>query len=179
MKRNGFTLMEVLAVLLVLAVIASLAVPGVRSVRYEIKNGQAKTAAKKMIEGIRQYRRISRGGGVQSFGAGGFTFSQNILTEDCTAPISTGIPGQSAGSTITVNQLFVCGFLSPKDFRGLPYTFYYGAIPADPAIPAEKVQGTVALKVLGTENSGPSYSDNTKYAIYVDDRLEPLEYEAE
>lgn len=178
MKRNGFTLMEVLAVLLVLAVIASLAVPGVRSVRYEIKNGQTKTAAKKMIEGIRQYRRISRGGGVQSFGAGGFTFSQLDLTEACTAPISTGIPGQASG-TITVNQLFVCGFLSPKDFRGLPYTFYYGSIPADPAIPAEKVQGTVVLKVLGTENSGPSYSNTQNYAIYVDDRLEPLEYEAE
>ena len=34
--------MEILAVLLVIAVVVSMAVPVVRSVRYEVKNGQAK-----------------------------------------------------------------------------------------------------------------------------------------
>ena len=57
--------MEILAVLLVIAVVVSMAVPVFRSVRYEVKNGQAKTAAKKLADAMRSYYQVSRGLGVQ------------------------------------------------------------------------------------------------------------------
>ena len=183
MHKRGFTLMEMLAVLLLLAVVASLAAPGIRSARFEIKNGQAQTAAKKLVEGIKNYRQASRGGTVTAFSKTGDQLA--VVTDNeggttCTAPFTTGIPGSN--TAVDIQQLFVCGFLSPKDFKGLPYTFYYGSLPEAPAIPAEKISGSVILELLATANAGPSYYNGegpAKYAIYVDNRLEPLEYEAE
>ena len=182
MVKRGFTLMEMLAVLLLLAVVASLAAPGIRAARFEIKNMQAQNAAKKLIEGINHYRQVSRGGSVITFGDSGKTGDALAVVTggdgkvvSCRAPFATGIPGNN--SSVDIKQLFVCGFLSPKDFRGLPYTFYYGTLPENPAIPAEKIQGSVVLKVLGTAEAGPNYKEN--YAIFIDSRLTPMEYEAE
>ena len=62
MNKKGFTLMEILAVLLVIAVVVSMAVPVLRSVRYEVKNGQAKNAAHKLAQAVRTYYQVSRGG---------------------------------------------------------------------------------------------------------------------
>ncbi len=172
MNKRGFTLMEVLAVVLLLAVIASLAVPGIRSARYEMKNSQAKAAAKKLLEGIKSYRQASRGAAV-TFPATGFT---GDFSTSCTAAVNTGIPGTSIG--LTVKQLAACGFISPKDFKGLPYKFYYGTLPTIASSITDK-QGSIVMVVLGTDQAGPTYKNNNKYAIYIDDRLEPLEYEAD
>ncbi len=178
MSDRGFTLMEVLAVLLLLAVIASMAVPGIRTARFEMKNSQAKAAAKKLLEGINNYRRVSRGGTV-TFPAAGFT---GAFDTTCTAAVNTGIPGQAASASMSVAQLVPCGFLSPKDFEGLPYKFYYGStIPSSPtnSIPADDKKGTILLLVVAAnEKAGPKYKNTEKYAIYIDDRLEPKEYEA-
>ena len=180
MNKRGFTLIEVLAVLLILAVIASLLVPGVRAARFEIKNAQAKAAAKKLIEGINNYRFASRGGSV-TFPAGGFTGS---FATTCDSAINTGIPGNAASVSMSVTQLAPCGFLSAKDFRGLPYKFYYGdTLPSATvsAIPAGDKKGAVVLMAIASnENAGPKYynSGTVKYAIYIDSRLEPMEYEA-
>lgn len=179
MNKRGFTLMEVLAVLLLLAVIASLAVPGIRAVRFEVKNSQAKAAAKKLIEAINNYRRVSRGGTVE-FPEEGFT---GVFDTSCTSAINTGIPGQAAGVSLSVEQMVACGFLSPKDFQGLPYKFYYGStIPAEVVTSILDKSGNVSLLVLAAnEKAGPKFydKDDVKYAIYVDDRLEPKEYEAD
>ncbi len=181
MNKRGFTLMEVLAVLMLLAVVASLSIPGIRAVRYEIKNGQAKVAAKKMVEGIKYFRQMTRGGTVNSFGSDGFDPNslENIEEEECEGGMNTGIPGREI--SVGIRQLFACGYLSPKDFRGVPYKFYYVAIPSSPdapAIPADKQQGDIVLMVLGQDGAGPRYAHD-KYAIYIDDRMEPIEYEVE
>ena len=46
--KKGFTLMEILAVLLVIAVVVSMAAPVFRAIRFEVKNSQAKAAASKL-----------------------------------------------------------------------------------------------------------------------------------
>lgn len=175
MNKRGFTLMEVLAVVLLLAVIASLAVPGIRSARYEMKNSQAKAAAKKLLEGIKSYRQASRGATVEFPATGGFT---GDFSTSCTAAVNTGIPGTSALANLPVAQLAACGFISPKDFKGLPYKFFYGELPTIASSITDK-QGSIVMVVLGTDQAGPTYENNNKYAIYIDDRLEPLEYEAD
>ena len=170
MNKRGFTLMEVLAVLLVLAVIASLAVPGIRAANYEVKNSRAKTAAKRLLEGMRNYKQATRGGTV-TFPAAGFN---GTFSSACTVPVNTGIPGQAAQVSIDVDQLAVCGgFVSPKDFRGLPYLFY-NMTPSGITISGNK--GDVTLVVVGTDKAGPKYNDRNKYLIYMDDRLEPIEF---
>lgn len=130
--KSGFTLMEILAVLLVLAVIVSAAAPVFRSVRYEIRNAQAKSALRKVAEAARSFYSESRGNG-ELFG--GSFVAGNVATfsnQSCSGTMATGIPPQSTGSNAgdgssgansAVANLFACGFLLPKDFNGMPYTF--------------------------------------------------------
>lgn len=119
--------MELLAVLLVIAVVVSMAAPVFRAVRYEIKNSQAKTAAKKMAEAMHSYYQATRGYKV----TGCFIPTQPdgktiILTpaSACASPGADGIPAyKKSRSADGIKQLFACGYLSYKDFASLPYEF--------------------------------------------------------
>lgn len=121
--KKGFTLMEVLAVILMLAVVTTLTAPVFRAVRFEVRQAQAKTAAQKLAESLKTYYQVSRGGRFEAC----FQASDTNVTQTsaaCDNPAATGIPASSAPSPLTTaQQLFACGFLSSKDFRGLPYTF--------------------------------------------------------
>ena len=55
MNKQGFTLMEILAVLLVIAVVTTFAVPVIKSVRKEVQYRQATFAAAKMAEAVRAF----------------------------------------------------------------------------------------------------------------------------
>lgn len=137
--KKGFTLMEVLAVILVLAVVTTLAAPVFRSVRYEIRQAQAKVAAKKLAESLKTYYQASRGRNINTCFQARIdcTPGNNVNsiiklkpTSSCTdnAPqclnsTATGIPATFSGGELSADQLFACGFLSAKDFARLPYTF--------------------------------------------------------
>lgn len=133
--KKGFTLMEILAVLLVIAVLASFVVPVVRTVMAEIRYHQAKVAGIKMAEAIRIFYKDSRG-----YRIGGYIYGTEAGTtiatsaEACNNPAVSGIPSESGGNSVDVEQLFYCNYLSAKDFSGLSdYTFHPGACqgPAD------------------------------------------------
>ena len=119
---KGFTLMEILAVMLVIAVIASFALPAFRSVRSEVYYHQAKTAGIKLAEAIRSYYRDSKGFLPVLGEISGDTVANQAYT--CDRSKLSGIPGQ--GATVSIEQLFGCGYLSAKDFAGLPYRFSSG-----------------------------------------------------
>ena len=125
--KKGFTLMEVLAVLLIIAVVASMTVPLLRRVNYQVKNSQAKTAALKLAEAVRSYYQTNRG---YSIASGQFEATDTTIVladpSTCVSPVATGIPSSAAG-TQSVKQLFACGYLSFKDFKGLPYKFVIGS----------------------------------------------------
>lgn len=124
--NKGFTLMEVLAVLLVIAVIVGAAAPVFRSTRYEIRNAQAKAALKKLGEAYRSYYQYSRGQKAVGSFHGSTIAGERSLDNPCENPAGTGVPSQSVGrsaGTVGIEALFQCGFLSFKDFRGIPYNF--------------------------------------------------------
>jgi len=186
MNKRGFTLMEVLAVVLILAVVASLAIPGVRAARFETRHSQAKAAAKQLITGINNYRVSSRGGEVA---AGCFSGGSAYFDQVCNSGVggNTGIPSQTA--QIPLTQLAPCGFLVAKEFRELPYTFCYktdvegswagikGVIEGQTGKKAPV--GDVVLIAVGLNSKAGKYYSPTKkeYAIYIDDQLIPKEYE--
>ncbi len=116
---KGFTLMEILAVMLVIAVIASFALPALRSVRAEVYYHRSKTAGVKLAEAIRSYYHDSKGFLPVIGTISGDTVANQSYT--CDRSKLAGIPGQ--GTTVSMDQLFACGYLSTKDFAGLPYTF--------------------------------------------------------
>ena len=183
MNKRGFTLMEVLAVLLLLAVVVTLAVPGIRAARLTMMNSQSRAAAKKLSDAITRFRADNRGQAISYTSTDLRTYA---TTTNCTA--STGIPG-STGSSVDLGQLFACGYLSRRDFERVPFHFAYnpsGVTSADLtsasttcALNKLDIKGTLTLVFYGNsavENS--KYADCSKYLIYVDGRGQALEYDA-
>ena len=123
-KQSGFTLMEILFVVLVIALVISFAMPAIRSVRFDIKNSRTKAAIKKVAEARRSYYEATRGGTIKKIlgealiYSGNATAMKKLLKDPCTAGAS-GVPG--TGKEADVGQLFVCGFLDWKEFVDLPY----------------------------------------------------------
>lgn len=177
--KKGFTLMELLAVLLVIAVVVSMAAPVFRAVRYEIKNSQAKNAAKKVAEAMHSYYQASRGhkvtGCFTPTAASGLTLIKTAASA-CTSPGAEGVPAyRKSTESVDVSQLFACGYLSYKDFMSLPYEFCTNdtnSFPSDwGATPSDTV-GKVYVLAGGVkaDGSGDKYQ-KSKGAIFVDGRM--------
>lgn len=118
-SQKGFTLMEILAVLLIIAVILSFAIPAYNSIRFDQRNNLAKEGVKRLSEAIRSYYQNTKG--VQIIG--NFTGTGlGAVPPACNDLSSSGVPGR--GKTENIMQLFACGYLSGSEYSELPYTFY-------------------------------------------------------
>jgi len=175
--KKGFTLMEILAVILLLAVIMSLAIPAFRSVRYEVKNAQAKTATKKLAEAVKRYYQSSRGSVVQAC----FTpTTDNVIhaaASSCVSRAATGKPNRSAVNQqeATAESLFACGYLSYKDFASLPYTFCtYKPAVLGTTNPPGFSDRFFAVAYGASAEAGAKYQSSKGY-IYVDGRMSALD----
>lgn len=165
--KKGFTLMEILFVLLVIALVISFAVPAIRSVRYDIFNSRAKTALRKLAEARLSYYQTTRGSDITAEG-----FSTDEVTayaaDTCLDLAASGIPGSR--QTSDVAQLFACGFLDWKDFEGLPYTFYICPLNSSDA-PCQALNpegGRVYAAAEGTADAGNQYSkEKTDYFMSI------------
>ncbi len=126
-KKNGFTLMELLAVIMMIALIASFAVPAYRSIRAERQFRRARSAAVLLLEGIRQAKQKT---GRPLPSPTDFTPTTGIpSTDGCTDDAATGIPRRSNirrnGENYKIEELFACGYVNSRDFEKLPYKFQY------------------------------------------------------
>jgi len=121
-NRKGFTLMEILAVLLVIAVIASFAVPVVKSVRREMRYQKAKVAGMQLAEAVRSFYTDTKG--CLAIDEEGFYAPDAAEATVCPAnhTITTGVPG-NCESNLKARIVFACNYISPKMFIDLPYTF--------------------------------------------------------
>lgn len=152
MNNKGFTLMEILAVLLILAVVVSFALPGIRLIRDEVQHSQAKSAASKMAEAMRSFYHDTKGLRVVGTLVGklrsGEAEEYSVIyaaAQSCNDRSSTGIPTSTTGGTTGIRQLFACGYLSTKDFAGLPYSFT-----AD----GDLFENDVLIRARGTTDAG-------------------------
>ena len=143
--KKGFTLMEILLVLLVIALVLSFAVPAIRSIRYDVYNSRAKAALKKLAEARRSYYQYTKGSDVTGSFSG--TDAGNYAATSCVDISASGIPGSR--QTSAVSQLFACGFLDWRDFE-VPYTFLICG--GDQAI------GSVPCVALGQNVSNTVYA---------------------
>lgn len=164
MNKKGFTLMEILAVLLILALVSMFAIPAIRQVRSMVQYQQAKSAALKLGEAIRSYYKNTRGyyitGSVLGKEESGAetNLASNATSVACSNPAATGIPSNSTGtSESNIKQLFACDYVSVKDFIGLPYEFT-----------ANKPSSTsdVLVTVTGTASAG-RYK-NKSFTVHLD-----------
>ena len=132
--KKGFTLMEVLAVILILAMIGAFAAPAFRSIRADITHRRAIHAQELLRDALLQMKAQT---GVdillnQTDGYLGAHYTRlnpsdtgTIYATVCQDLGATGIPlsRRSAQARLSVANLFACGYLNPKDFKGLPYSF--------------------------------------------------------
>lgn len=170
--KKGFTLMEILFVLLIVALVLSFALPAIRSVRYDIKNSNAKAALKKLAEARRSYYQATKGSDIA---AGSFSAdeAQSYASLSCENVAASGIPASSREDS-DVSQLFACGYLDWRDFDGLPYTFYIcdgGHYTAETCfIPDSNSTVVVYASAQGTADSGGKYG--TDYYMSIGDAME-------
>ena len=178
--KKGFTLMEMLAVILVIAVVFSFAVPVLRMVRLEMKNSQARLAAQKLAEAVRSFHVDTHGGRVQEVCFLGELNSDG--TNDVIKPTEgCGLDAKKAGvphaptAPVGPAQLFACGYLSYKDFARLPYNFCTKKkspcnAACDTNTTGNPQVGNLFAVACGTENAGSKYQAS-KGCIYVDARM--------
>ena len=129
---RGFTLMEILAVLLVIAVIASFAMPLIKSVRREMRYQQAKAAGVQLAEAVRSFYTDTKGClAISNASEKGLYAPTAAETTACPGqhPITTGERGSSTDDNCGNNGglyesiVFACNYISPKMFVSLPYYF--------------------------------------------------------
>ena len=157
-NQKGFTLMEILAVLLIIAVVLSFAVPAYRSMRYEHYNGLAKAGVKKISEAMRSFYQNTKGYRI----TGSFSGTSMPATTKCNDVAASGIPS-SAGGDQLIDQLFACGYLNYNDFVGLPYKFT--------ACPSSACNGRPFAVAQGETGAGTKYAYSAGYLIFLDDHL--------
>lgn len=159
--NKGFTLIEVVAVILVIAVVATFAVPALSSIRAEVRHQQAKSAAIKMADALRSFYKDSQGYLPAADEPNGITGNDikglNENPAQCQNPASVGIPKRYTGvsDAPALTQLFYCGYLSAKDFVGLPYKFTVSTPNVD--------NGHVLVTVTGLAEAGKKYSGHIMY----------------
>ena len=169
-NRRGFTLMEIVFVILVIALIVSFALPAFRKVRYDIRNSRAKAALVKLAQARRSFYQTTKGWDVYEWaGSGGTpgtnyfdgTMARNYAAGTCASdnPALTGIPPSSTGGRKEVSQLFACGFLDWRDFEDIPYRFYICSLENTVAAPCN-VQGYAGARGLNSETAG-KYADDS------------------
>lgn len=166
--KKGFTLMEILFVLLVIALVVSFAVPAIRSVRYDVYNSRAKAALKKLAEARRSYYQQTKGSDITT-GSFAASLAGTYAGQTCLDVAASGIPGSRNFSS--VNQLFACGFLDWKDFDGLPYTFRICSLGTTSAsAPCKSLDTTnsiVYVGALGNDDAGDKYKSASNYFMSV------------
>jgi len=87
-----------------------------------MRRNQAEEAAIKMAEAMRTYYTRTKGGIINnSFSP--LSNPEVLNSTACTNVLATGIPHRSVEGSLTISQLFACGYLSPKDFQNLPFQF--------------------------------------------------------
>lgn len=166
--KKGFTLMEILFVLLVIALVVSFAVPAIRSVRYDVYNSRAKTALRKLAEARRSYYQQTKGSDITT-GSFAASLAGTYAGQTCLDVAASGIPGSR--TTSSVAQLFACGFLDWKDFDGLPYTFYICSLGTTSAsAPCKSLDTTnsiVYVGALGNNDAGDKYKSASNYFMSI------------
>lgn len=176
LNRGGFTLVEILFVLLVIALIINFAMPAIRAVRLDAKNSQAKAALKKIAEARRSYYQKNKGYDV----TGDFSWNMVDLSQAprqyaghaCSNVAASGIPASaaaSAGLSNGVDQLFACGFLNWRDFADLPYIFYVCPIDGSGSAPCNVPGRYAAAK--GTADAGKKYNNESDYVMFIDQNM--------
>ena len=167
--KKGFTMMEVLVVGALLALVMSFAMPAFRAVRFDMKQSQAKAATKKLAEAMRSYYQVSRGGTIEACFTGGDV--DTLAGGNCVNPAATGIPQSTTPAALaSAEQLFACGFLMAKDFRGLPYRFCTYR-PNELTAPTEVTEPIYAIGQGSGAAAGAKYNNNNY--IYVDGTMTP------
>ncbi len=172
--KKGFTLMEILFVLLIIALVVSFAVPAIRTVRYDIYNSRAKTALRKLAEARRSYYQQTKGSDLT--GAFNGSVAEDYASHSCLEVAASGIPG--ARTISEVDQLFACGYLDWKDFA-VPYNFVICGttrpLGSQPCIALDG--GTmVYAAAMGEEDlAGSKYEASTGYYMSVGTNMQVLD----
>ena len=171
MNRNkkGFTLMEVMVVVLIIAILAALSIPNVIGYARDARNDRAKATLYTIAQGYKNFRNEFPWATISTLGP-----LQNITLNgnDC-----GGVGGSLATLTgsnpvVSYQDLIKCSYLDNINYGGLRYNFYLGnggnaCNACMSGIPATQIANMVQPILAGMiGNDGGGYNGN--YCALID-----------
>lgn len=161
MKNNkGFSLVEIMTVVIILGILASLSIPFVMGYVRDAKNDRAKSVLYIIAQGFKNFK--------NDFSH--FTLNTDAaITQQSLNSNSNTDSCRDALEAINNNQvdytfLIKCSFIPNLDYSKLPYNFYLGNSSSCDSACGQLPAGNLACMV-GTENDG-DYCDD--YCAYID-----------
>lgn len=118
-NRKGFTLPELLAVMVVISILAATSVPFVKGYIRDAKNGKAKAALVQLGEAYKNFKTDYPNSKLESTASGKTVTSETRGT--CPAY-------ESINATTDANILINCKYLKPLKWQHMNYTFVLGVV---------------------------------------------------
>lgn len=154
-NKKGFTLLEVMVVVIIIGILAALSIPNIIGYARDARNDRAKSTLYTIAQGFKNFRNEFPW---VSFAANGTGPITSLSAGDIAANgQSCNINSLTAsGATITYKALMQCSYINNIDYSGLRYRFYLGnGEGACSACPTANVAEPVLACMVG--NDGGAY----------------------
>jgi prepilin-type N-terminal cleavage/methylation domain-containing protein len=113
-NNKGFTLTEVMVVIIVIGILASLSIPYLLGYAREARNDRAKTVLHMIAQGYKNFQNDFPGATVSN------------INSNITRPASLDSCTITTDNTFTIETLIACSYLPNIDYGKLKYSFYLG-----------------------------------------------------
>ena len=148
-NKNGFTLAEMLAVIIIMAILAALSTPLVREYIRDSANDKAKTQLQLIAHAVRNFKADNPG----------VTLTKGVINAATPIPHACTVNQTS----VAIGMLFACSYLRHTNWAAFKYTFEAGSTAVNTC--GGKCSNPVAAMV-GTDTAGKY---KTGYCACVDE----------
>lgn len=168
MKNNkGFSLVEIMTVVIILGILASLSIPFVLGYVRDAKNDRAKAVLTMVAQGYKNFKNefsyltLSN----TNNGAGPLTKDTSVGTDSNIDSCHTAL-GSIQNNSITYNFLIKCSFLQNIDYSKLQYNFYLGSSSCTKCGNTRSESDLACMEGTDPVDSGSDYC--TEYCAFID-----------
>lgn len=159
-NTKGFTLMELMAVVIIIGILASLSIPNLIGYARDARNDRAKSNLYTIAQGYKNFKNDFAWVGFSSWGP---LQRQNLQAEQsCDNATINNLVANAA--TIDYSVLIRCSYINNIDYEGLRYHFYLGNGNGACAACNSPTPNSDLACMVG--NDGGAY--NNTYCAYID-----------